>query len=55
MKYVIIVKDSADTYEIRYMGTPSLMLKIISGVFEHDLWSLLEIDLTELTNKQIIL
>jgi hypothetical protein len=37
MKYVIIIKDGADTYEVRYMETPSLVLKTIGGVFEHDL------------------
>jgi len=37
MKYVTIIKDSANTYEVRYMETPSLVLKVIGGVFEHDL------------------
>jgi hypothetical protein len=37
MKYVTITKDSANTYEIRYVETPSLVLKIIGGVFENDL------------------
>jgi hypothetical protein len=37
MKYVTIIKDSADTYEIRYMETPSLVRKVIGGVSEHDL------------------
>jgi len=37
MKYVSITKDSFSTYEVRYMETPSLVLKVIGGVFEHDL------------------
>lgn len=37
MKYVMITKDSASTYEVRYMEAPSVVLKVIGGVFEHDL------------------
>ncbi len=37
MKYVTIIKDSADTYEIRYVESPSVVVKVIGGIFEHDL------------------
>ena len=37
MKYITIIKDSNSTWEIRYMETPSLVKKVIGGIFEHDL------------------
>ncbi len=36
MKYVTIIKDSQDTYEVKYMEN-SVVLKVIGGIFEHDL------------------
>lgn len=51
MKYVTITKDSASTYEIRYMETPSVVLKVIRGVFEHDLLKFVKDRFDEAENR----